>query len=78
MANINKAKDLQVTKDLIKRFEELWDDAAIKHDYTNSPELKNIAKKLESSKLSDDFLLEDLTAEELKILNEKVYVLAHT
>lgn len=74
----NSKENVQKAKELLKKFNELWDEEAIEHIYTNKSELKNLACKLEAMKLADDFLLSDLTEEERETMNQKVYVLSHT
>lgn len=76
MAKTNEKTLIEVKK-MILRFNELWNKEAINNLYLHSPELKDLATKLESMKLSDSFFLSDLTEEEQNILNNKVYIISH-
>lgn len=73
----NKEKNLQEVKELLKHFKEIWDEEAIYQIYINSSKLTDIAHQIESMKLSDKFLLNDLSDEEKELINDKVLVIAH-
>lgn len=52
-------------KELLKRFQELWDQS-LNGDYTNRVELSNLSRKIRDIKCNtDNFYLSSLTATEL-------------
>lgn len=61
---MEKEKTIKKVKEKLETFEEIWQLEANLEDYTRSGELSNIAAWLLSQKLSDKFLIEELSDKE--------------
>lgn len=61
---MEKEKTIKKVKENLETFEEIWQLEANLKDYTRSGELSNIAAWLLSQKLSDKFLIEELSDKE--------------
>ena len=69
-----KAKNLVEARRLLANFQELWDEAAIQQNYSNSGKLRTLAEKLHSMKLRDDFFNCDLSSEDLATLTNALII----
>lgn len=61
-------------KENLKKFDEIWNLEANLKDYSRSSELSNIATWLLSKKLTDSFLINELTEKEQSIFSNAMII----